>query len=270
MNEHERRRADTASAESEPRDERQDEVIVAESADETVVEYEMPDAERDGEDDEAALEPAGAGRRVVQINRGLFLAMVTFGALAILALGASTAWLALDRRDNGGDPVIATVNGEQIRRSEYDRAVAQQNGEEVLENLVLERLITSEAKKRNITVDDQETARLLDEQKQQLGGEQAYQSALAQSGLTEEDVTRNLRLRAMLSRMVADQVQVSDEEVDAMYRSNADRYAGQPEAQAKEQIKAGIQRQRESAVLPQFVDQLRTGAKIETHLPGKS
>ena len=271
MNEHERRRADMSPAEGGPRDEQQAETVVAEAAEETVHEYEMPDLAPDEEEDERELEPADAGRRVVQINRGLFLAMVTFGALAILALGASTAWLALDRRDGSADdPVIATVNGETIRRSEYDKAVAQQNGEEVLDTLVIERLIESEAKKRNIAVDDAEATRMIDEQRQQFSSEMEFQAALAQAGLTQEDFSRRLRLSAMLRRMVSDRIQVSNDEVEAMYQANADRYAGQSADQAREQVRATLQRQRENSAIGEFLEQLRAGDKIETHLPGKS
>ena len=221
----------------------------------------------DGDEDYA---PVAAPRGVVQISRPLFLAMVTFGVLAILALGTATALLALDRRD-GNDPVVATVNGETIRRSEYDKAVAENSGEEVLDGLVLERLVTSEAKKRNITVNDEDAARLLDEQKQQFNGnEQAYQAALTQAGLTEEDLIKQLRLREMLRRMVSDTVQVSDQEAEEMYRANADRYAGQTAEQAKEQIKSGLQRQKENSAIGDLLDQVRADAKIETHLPGKS
>jgi foldase protein PrsA len=239
---------------------------------ETVVLAEYQDDETvdlaDGEEVEAEqFEPTS--RPVVTINRSLFLAMVAVGVLAILALGATTAWLALDR---GGDedPVVATVNGEQIRRSEYDKAVAQNNGEEVLDGLVIERLIAGEARKRNITVDEGEATRLLDEQRQQFGNEAAFQAALAQAGLTEADFNRQLRLGVMLRQMVADQSQVSDQEVNDMYQANAERYAGMSETEAKEQIRSGVKQQRENAAARDLLDQLRANAEIETRLPGKS
>ena len=267
---------------------RRDETIVTEdgtqgqdtghaAADETTVHAEYvdeavdgPAAEDETQDDEVeeeVYEPAAP--RVVTINRSLFLAMVAFGALAIVALGAATAWLALDRGGND-DPVVATVNGEQIRRSEYDKAVAQNNGEEVLDGLVIERLIAGEAKKRNITVDEGEAGRLLDEQRQQFGNEAAFQAALAQAGLTEADFNRQLRLGVMLRQMVADQTQVSEQEVNDMYQANAAQYAGMSETDAKEQIREGIERQRENAAARDLLDQLRANAEIETQLPGKS
>jgi foldase protein PrsA len=227
---------------------------------------------------EHAAEPAAvehwegaepAPRRTVTMGRGAFIAMVSVGVLAILALGAATTWLALDRRGTD-DPVVATVNGEAIRRSEYDRAVAQNSGEEVLDGLIAERLIETEARKRNVTVDDGETAREVDGLKQQFGGDAGFQAALAQQGLTETDLTRRIRLSAMLRRMVEGEAQVSDQEVNAAYTANAERYAGQPEAQVKEQIKTNLQEQKEQAAMGDLLEELRTQATIETKLPGKS
>lgn len=212
---------------------------------------------------------APSPRRVVTIGRGAFFTMVTLGVLAILALGAATAWLALDR---GGedDPVVATVNGEQIHRSDYDKAVAQNGGEQALDGLISEKLVETEAKKRSITVDDAETARLLDEQKQQFGSDSAFQAALAQAGLTEQDLSKQLRLNAMLRRMIADNIQVTDQEVDQAYQASAAQLQGVPEAQAKEQVRSNLQRQKEGGAARGFLEQLRTDAKIQSKLPGKT
>jgi len=234
------------------------------------LEYDEAVAPVDEDEVDAAFEDydQAPSRRTVTLGRGAFLTMVTVGVLAIVALGAATTWLALDRRGSD-DPVIATVNGEQIRRSEYDKAVAKNNGAEVLDNLVLEHLVEGEARKRNITVDDQETSRLLNEQKQQFGSDAAFQAALAQANLTETDLTRQLRLSAMLRQMVSDRIQVTDDEVNQTFTASPGQFADQTEAQAKEQIKSTLQRQKESTAARDLLDQLRGDAKIETSLPGK-
>ena len=219
--------------------------------------------------DKPVHEHQPARRGVVTINRALFLSLISFGVLAILALGAATTWLALDRRGGPEDPVIATVNGEAIRRSEYDKAVAQSNGQDVLDQLVVERLIATEAKKRNVAVDDAEAARLLDEQKQQFGDASAFQAALAQAGLTETDLGRQLRLSAMLRQMVADKAVVSDQEVNDTYQATAGRYAGMSENE-EDEIRDGLKQQREGAAARDLLSQLRGDAQIETKLPGKS
>jgi foldase protein PrsA len=196
--------------------------------------------------------------------------MVAVGAIAILALGASTVWLALDRGGDGDDPVVATVNGEQIHRSEYDRAVAQNSGEDVLENLILERLIAGEARKRNVSADGAEVTQQIDDLKQQFGSDQAFQSALLQQGLTEEALVRQFEISTLLRKMVADQVQVSDQEVDSQYQANAQQFQGQPEADAKQQIRENLEEQKANSAARDLLGQLRDEADVEMKLPGKS
>jgi foldase protein PrsA len=209
-------------------------------------------------------------RSVVTMGRGAFIAMVAVGAFAILALGASTIWLALDRGSGDDDPVVATVNGEEIHRSEYDRAVAQESGEDVLENLILERLIAGEARKRNVSADGDEVTQQIADLKQQFGSDQAFQSALQQQGLTEAALTRQFEISTLLRKMVADQVQVTDQEVDSQYQANSQQFQGQPEADAKQQIRDNLQEQKANTAARSLLGQLRGEADIQMKLPGKS
>jgi hypothetical protein len=216
-------------------------------------------------------EPVGAPRprRVVQVGRGLFLTAAVTAGLLIAGLAASTAWLALDR-GSANDPVVATVDGERIRRSEYDRAVARGNGEDILEGLVLERLVEIEARRRGITIDEQETARLLDEQKRRFGSDDEFQEALDRAGVTEAELRHRLRLNEILRRLVADETAVTEQEVAQRYEATKDRFAGQPPEQAKEQIRTGLEQEKVQAAVPALLDRLKAGAKIEMRLPGKT
>jgi hypothetical protein len=237
-------------------------VVIAGSAPALAAE-ETDDADDDDEDYE--LEPR---RGVVQISKVAFWSIIGVGALAILALAAATAWLALDR-GGSNDPVVATVNGEQIKRSEYDRAVASANGGDILDGLIAERLVTSEAKKRNITLDDAETERLVNEQRDRFGGDAGLQSALSQAGLSMEDLTKQLRLSELLRRMVADKTAVTDQDVETAYNANKDRYQGQTLDQARDQVRTDLSQQKERSAVQDFLAQARSDAKIETKLPGK-
>ena len=268
MNEPEqRRRDDTALSDRDAPAERS---IEASATPAPVDDESVDEAFVEESDDDEVYEPEPRHRSVVTMGRGAFIAMVAVGAIAILALGASTAWLAMDRGGDSDDPVVATVNGEEIYRSEYDRAVYQNSGEDVLENLILERLITGEARKRNVTADNADVTRQIDELKLQFGSDQAFQSALLQQGLTEEALVRQFEISALLRQMVSDQVQVSDQEVDTQYQSNAQQYEGQPEADAKQQIRENLEEQKANTAARDLLGQLRDQADVETNPPGKS
>lgn len=212
-------------------------------------------------DDEPEPEP----RRTVTMGRGAFLAMVLGGLLVIVMLGATTVSLALRDPD---DQVVATVNGEKIRRGEYDRATARSAGQQVLDTLVLERLIDAEARKRNIVVDANRTEQLFAAQRARFESDEEFQAALEQSGLTEADLRQQLRLREILRQMVADQTAVTDQEISERYEATKARYQGQTLDQVREQVRRSLVQEKENLAIPDLIEQLRSQAKIETKLPG--
>jgi hypothetical protein len=207
--------------------------------------------------------------RVIQMSRPLFFTLAGLAVAAILAFGATTAWLLIDRRGTD-DPVVATVNGEQIRRSEYDHAVASTQGPDILDGLVTERLIMSEAKRRNVTADDGELQKAFDDQRQRFSSDDEWQGALAQANLTEAELRHQILLNTLIRKMVADKTQVTDDEVNSAYTASADRYAGQPVDAAKDQVRKTLVSQKENAAARDLIDQVRASAKIQTNLPGKT
>lgn len=263
--------ADSDPTLPEPRDQRPPTAEPAEDGPEDAAAYDDLEAD-DGyaEELDEANEARGARqRRVVQMPRGLFITAATVAALLVLGLGAATTYLLIDRR-GGDDPVVATVNGDRIRRSEYDRAIAADNGSQVLDRLVLERLVEAEAKKRGIAVDDQQTARLIEDQKKGFDSEEQFQSALDQNGLNEQQLGKALRLNELLRQLVGEKANVTDQEITQAYEAGKDQYAGKSLDQAREEIKSSLERQKTSQAVPELLQRLKAGAKIETHVPGKT
>lgn len=227
-------------------------------------------------------EPTGerraAGRSVVQIRRGLFLTTAVLGMVLIAALGTATIFLLRANRgatdpatgpaNRDGDPVVATVNGDEIRRSEYDQAVAARVGRQLLDQLILEHLVDAEASRRGIVVDDQQTARLLDEQRKRFGSDAAFEAALQRAGLTEPALRAQLRHQELLRQLVADQTAVTDQEITDRYNAMQARSPGQPLDQVKDQLSAAIRQEKEQKAMSALLEQLQANAQIETFLPG--
>lgn len=233
----------------------------------------------DGDDDEAddALDDEMAEPAVrepkptsyVRIPRALFWPIAAAAVLLIAGLGAATAMLARADR-TGNTTVVATVNGEKITRGEYDRAVAAQSGSQILDNLVTDRLIKDEAKKRGITVDGQAVAKQMDDIRGRFSSDQEYQMALKQNGLTEDDLTQRVQVQQLAQQLVADKIQVTDDEITNQYNSNKDQYNGKSLNDVRDQIKSDLQQQKMQTALPPLINDLRSNAKIETHIPGES
>ncbi len=110
------------------------------------------------------------------------------------------------------DGVAATVNDEVILQSEVDEQVylflvqnnlrpdsagVAQLRREVIDRLIDEKVIVSEAKRQNVTVNDAEIEKnvteAISDARKRLGSEAAFQEELRREGLTEEDLRNRYR-----------------------------------------------------------------------------
>lgn len=153
--------------------------------------------------------------------------------IAILAaLAASVAF--------GAKPVLR-VNSDEITDVEVkmaQRAVASQmQGMQTNEAAVLRQtvdqligrtLILQAAREAAVTVDPKEIAATIEQQRQQVGGAEAFAKALAQAGLTEQDVARREQDRLMVQKYVeadvVSKVSTSEQEVRAYYDQHPDKF----------------------------------------------
>jgi peptidyl-prolyl cis-trans isomerase C len=149
-----------------------------------------------------------------------------------------------------GVVVVARVNGMEIKRKELDIAVralimqmARQNrslppsqtatmDQDVLEQLIGRELLLQEGNKHIPADLEKQVAEQVDQTKAQLGGEEEFKAKLAESGLTAEGYTRNVRegfiVRAAIQAFVDKEVKIAPEEVKAFYDKNPDQFK-QPE-----------------------------------------
>ncbi len=153
--------------------------------------------------------------------------------IAILAaLAASAAFAA--------KPVLR-VNSDEITDVEVklaQRAVASQmQGMQTNEAALLRQtvdqvigrtLILQAAREAKVTVDPKEVAATIEQQRQQIGGAEAFAKALAQVGLTEQDLARREQDRLMVQKYVEvdllGKAGVSEQEVRAYYDGHPDKF----------------------------------------------
>jgi parvulin-like peptidyl-prolyl isomerase len=189
--------------------------------------------------------------RTVFVVQKLSLVRLALAALTVLALSACAALTGT------GDPnVAATVEGTEVLVSEVEERfeqaktqpqVAQQleadtSGAfqsqlqaQILTQLVLSQLLEQWAEELNITATDQDVADERDALIEQLGGQEAFDQAVEESGLSEEDVNDQIRQRVLQNKIadsVSEDVDVTDEEIAQFYEENAEARFG-PKATAR-------------------------------------
>jgi peptidyl-prolyl cis-trans isomerase C len=159
--------------------------------------------------------------------------MRRIGSVAVVAALVASSALA-------SKPVLR-VNGDEITDVELqmaERAVAMQmpggkaSPEMVLrhavDQLIGRELVLQAAREAKITVDPKDVQAAIAQQKQQMGGPEAFAKAIAQAGLTEEQLVQFETNRMMLQKYVETDLKskagTSDQEVRAYFEAHPEEF----------------------------------------------
>lgn len=137
--------------------------------------------------------------------------------------------------------VIAEINGKPLKKDAYVRALrsvdnqiqasgglSQDNIDQVVksvfDNIINTEMLIVKAEQVGITADEKDVEKALADIKKRFPNEEAYQKQLATGNITDKDVrdniTNNLRVRALLNKEVIDKIAVDPAEVKKYYDTN--------------------------------------------------
>lgn len=151
---------------------------------------------------------------------GMIVGSFLIGAL----LASGITYLLVGAKDN----VVAVVNGEKISQDEFVEVVVAGGAAQALDQLITEKLIQQKAKQENITVSDEEYDEKMAQIKEQFPTEETFAQTLAQEGLTEEEFREQMTETLLLEKMLAPDLEVTDEEVRQFFDENKEMF-GEPE-----------------------------------------
>lgn len=143
-----------------------------------------------------------------RLLRLALVALFSFGA------GYGFSWW---RQAQARSAVAARVNGEEILASELQNETVKRFGSDVLRDLVHQRLILQEARKRKLAVDPQAIERRL----KQMKAQPQAQAMLRSGEVSEADLKRNLSTLVPLEQLVASEIG-ADEEAEFLQQHAAD------------------------------------------------
>lgn len=115
---------------------------------------------------------------------------------------------------------VATVNGEKITKATvYDR-LAGQHGSQVVDQLINEALVNQAAKAAGVSVTSAEVQAEINKIRDRLGGEDKMKQAMAQYGITMEQLRQDQDNRLKLTKILSKDLKLDDATLKAFFDEN--------------------------------------------------
>lgn len=132
----------------------------------------------------------------------------------------------------GKSEVVASVNGEKISKDELYDSMLKQSGQQTLESLISKKVVELEAKKQKIAVSETDIQNELNKYYEKYGGEEAFNQALAQNGLTLNDVKKDLELTVKVNKLLKSRISISEKEMKTYFEDNKATFAQEMQVKA--------------------------------------
>jgi len=160
--------------------------------------------------------------------------------------------------------VAALVNGYPITRFSVIRELEKQSGKSALESLISKQLILGEAARLKVDVSTSD----VDAEVNRVDGLLKAQGttldeALASQGLTSADWREQIKIQKLLEKILADKIQVSDQEVQDYFTKNKDVFDKNAKlADVKDQIISQLTQQKLQDAYTTWIQDIKAKAKI--------
>ena len=159
--------------------------------------------------------------------------------------------------------IAATVNGSPISRLAIVQKLEKASGQKLLDSLITEKLIQNEANAKKIVVSDDEVNTEIKKIQDQITAQNStLDAALAAQGMTMDDLKEQIMIQMEVEKLVADKINVTDEEIAQYITDNKVSIPEGQEAVTKDQIKSDLRDQKLNQEATALITALKAKAKI--------
>ncbi len=116
--------------------------------------------------------------------------------------------------------VVAVVNNQPITSVELYQNMKSKYGQEILNQLIRDKIITQEAAKKGIVISQADIDKKISEFETQVGGKDQLKAALTSNNISESDFRNNVKTQLMVEKLLEKDIQVSDKEIDDYIAKN--------------------------------------------------
>jgi len=192
-----------------------------------------------------------ADKKLIKINKKTIIIIAI-----IIAVGA-LAYI------NKGLFVAAVVDGSPISRLAVIRELEKSSGKNLLDSLIAEKIIQNEIAAKGIIISDDEINTTIKNIENQVATQgSTLNEELTAQGMTLEDLKKQLVLQLGLEKLVADKINVTDEELAQYIKDNSISIPEGQEEIANIQIREELKNQKISTESNILVSSLKLQASI--------
>ena len=160
--------------------------------------------------------------------------------------------------------IAATVNGQPISRMELNSQLTNRFGQQVLDNIINERLILAATREQGIFVTNAELDERVASIEKKLAGQSSLADALTVQGLTAETFRRQLEIQIAIEKLYTNEATVSSKEIEDYIKSNAAYYKDATDPAAlREEVNETLRQQKINEKFEPWFSQVKNGAKIQ-------
>lgn len=160
--------------------------------------------------------------------------------------------------------IAATVNGSPINNLEVQIKLNQQFKNQVLTQLINEKLILNEAAKANALPTETEVESKVTEVETRLGGKEVLDSLLTQQNATRETFRNQLKLEVAITKLYEKEATFSAEELQKFIEENKQVLQSTDSASLEKEATDMLKQQKLSQIFNQKFQELRQKADIKT------
>ncbi|MBO0993900.1 peptidylprolyl isomerase [Bacillus sp. SD088] len=140
----------------------------------------------------------------------------TISVIVLIILGAAVIFTtAFVKRD-----IVANVGDAKITKDELYEQLVDNYGEQTLDGMINDEIVKMEAKKEKVSISDDEINKEMDKYVEQSGGEEAFNSALQQQGLTKKDLEKDIVSFLSIQKILEPRIDISDDEIKEYFEDN--------------------------------------------------
>lgn len=148
--------------------------------------------------------------------------------LAVIVLIGAAAIFSLT---SGKSKTLATVDGKKITEADLYEVLEERFGKIELGVLIEEKVIDLELKKANKEISKAEIDEEVKRYREAFGGEEQLKTTIAMQGMTLSDFEKNVKRSLALDALFGEDVEVTDEEMEAYYEENKAAFFDEAEAE---------------------------------------